>query len=163
MACYRLPPHRSRPERIRQIARERGLPEEDVLNNITVATIHNHEHQQEMLELATGLIAEDDSPYRLVIVDSIMARYRVEFSGRGELSERQQKLGQHTELLNKVAREFKLAVVVTNQVMCVAVARAVARWCGGSASPALSHYAASTFATVLLLLTPFSRRRDTVF
>jgi meiotic recombination protein DMC1 len=72
-----------------------------------------------MLELATGLIAEDDSPYRLIIVDSVMARYRVEFAGRGELSERQTKLGQYTELLNKVAREFKLAVVVTNQVMCV--------------------------------------------
>lgn len=31
--------------------------------------------------------------YRLVIVDSIMALYRVDYSGRGELSERQQKVG----------------------------------------------------------------------
>ena len=45
-----------------------------------------------MLVAATGLIAEDDSPYRLLIVDSIMAKFRVEFAGRGELSERQQKL-----------------------------------------------------------------------
>ena len=31
--------------------------------------------------------------FKLVIMDSIMAHLRVDFSGRGELSERQQKLG----------------------------------------------------------------------
>ena len=33
-----------------------------------------------------------DGPYRLIIVDSIMALFRVDYSGRGELSERQQKV-----------------------------------------------------------------------
>jgi meiotic recombination protein DMC1 len=41
----------------------------------------------------------------------------VEFSGRGELSERQQKLGQHLSHLVRLAEEFNIAVVVINQCM----------------------------------------------
>ncbi|KIK07527.1 hypothetical protein K443DRAFT_119639 [Laccaria amethystina LaAM-08-1] len=36
----------------------------------------------------------EDKDFRLLIVDSIMALFRVDYSGRGELSERQQKLAQ---------------------------------------------------------------------
>ena len=33
------------------------------------------------------MIAEDsESPYRLLIIDSVMALYRVDYSGRGELA-----------------------------------------------------------------------------
>ena len=59
-----------------------------------------------------------------------IALFRVEFSGRGELSERQQKvflmvvrlyhisqLGQHLSLLVRIAEEFNIAVVVINQCM----------------------------------------------
>ena len=41
----------------------------------------------------------------------------MEFSGRGDLSERQQKLGQHLSELTKIAEEFNIAVVVINQCM----------------------------------------------
>lgn len=34
----------------------------------------------------------EDKDFRLLIVDSIMALFRVDYSGRGELSERQQKV-----------------------------------------------------------------------
>lgn len=44
-----------------------------------------------------------------------MGLFRVEFSGRGELAERQQKLGQHIRELVKIAAEFNVAVLVTNQ------------------------------------------------
>lgn len=40
---------------------------------------------------------------------------RVDFSGRGELAERQQKLGQMLSKLMKVAEEFNVAVLITNQ------------------------------------------------
>jgi meiotic recombination protein DMC1 len=43
-----------------------------------------------------------EEPYKLLIVDSIMALFRTDFSGRGELAERQQKLGQMMALLKKV-------------------------------------------------------------
>jgi meiotic recombination protein DMC1 len=39
---------------------------------------------------------------QLLIMDSIMANLRVDFSGRGELAERQQRLGQLMQRLHKV-------------------------------------------------------------
>ena len=46
-----------------------------------------------------------------------MGLFRVDYQGRGELSERQQKIGALMSRLNKIADEFNVAVVVTNQVM----------------------------------------------
>ena len=59
----------------------------------------------------------DQGPFRCLIIDSIIALFRAEFSGRGELSERQQKLGAHLAQLVKMAEEFNVAVVVVNQCM----------------------------------------------
>jgi meiotic recombination protein DMC1 len=41
--------------------------------------------------------------YRLLIIDSIIALYRVEFLGRGELAERQQMLGKLLNHCTKLA------------------------------------------------------------
>ena len=57
-----------------------------------------------------------EAPFKLLVVDSVMAHFRVDFTGRGELSERQQKLGQFCSKLQKIADEFNIAVVYTNQV-----------------------------------------------
>lgn len=45
-----------------------------------------------------------EEPFKLLIVDSIMANFRTDFTGRGELAERQQKLGQMLAVLKKVGR-----------------------------------------------------------
>jgi len=55
--------------------------------------------------------------FRLLIIDSVTALFRVDFSGRGELSERQQKLGQMLSKLMKIAEEFNVAVFMSNQVV----------------------------------------------
>ena len=55
--------------------------------------------------------------YRLIIVDSATALFRVDFNGRGELAERQQKLGAFLSGLIKLAEEFNVAVWITNQVV----------------------------------------------
>lgn len=47
-----------------------------------------------------------------------MALFRVDFSGRGELSERQQKLAQMLSKLTKLSEEYNIAVLLTNQVQC---------------------------------------------
>jgi RecA/RadA recombinase len=54
--------------------------------------------------------------YALMIVDSATALYRTDYSGRGELSERQMQLGQFLRQLTRLAEEFGIAVVITNQV-----------------------------------------------
>ena len=44
-----------------------------------------------------------------------MALFRVDYSGRGELSERQQKLNQMLKRLSGLSEEFNIAVFLTNQ------------------------------------------------
>ena len=74
----------------------------------------NSEHQHEcLINLAENFSTGE---YRLLVVDSIMALFRTDYSGRGELNERQQKLGQHLRKLCQVAEEFNLTVFMTNQV-----------------------------------------------
>lgn len=53
------------------------------------------------------------------IIDSIMALFRVDFSGRGELAERQQKLAQMLSRLQKISEgPYKYAVNVRNGLLC---------------------------------------------
>lgn len=66
------------------------------------------------LQTAAGMMAE--SRFALVVVDSATALYRSEFNGRGELAARQIQLGRFLRALAKLADEFGVAVVVTNQV-----------------------------------------------
>ena len=103
-----------RPERIGPIAERFNADPEQVLENITYARPHTHEQQIEILADVAARMAED--PYSLLIMDSAMALFRVDFSGRGELAERQQKLGRMLNRLMKIADEFNVAVVITNQV-----------------------------------------------
>jgi meiotic recombination protein DMC1 len=43
--------------------------------------------------------------------------FRTDYSGRGELGERQQKLNQMLARLTKIAEEYNIAVFITNQMM----------------------------------------------
>ncbi|KAL2917478.1 Meiotic recombination protein DMC1 [Polyrhizophydium stewartii] len=105
-----------RPERIEAIAARFGLDPEATISNVMYARALNSEHQYELLnELAVRLC--DDRQFRLIVIDSIMALFRTDFCGRGELAERQQKLGQMLARLTRLAEEFNVAVYLTNQ-MC---------------------------------------------
>jgi meiotic recombination protein DMC1 len=107
-----------RPERIEAIAERFGLDAEQTLDNIIICRVYSHEEQMEIIKPIAALLSDiDQGPFRLLIIDSIIALFRVEFSGRGELSERQQKLGQHLSQLVRIAEEFNIAVVVINQCM----------------------------------------------
>ena len=57
---------------------------------------------------------------KLIIVDSVMALYRVDYQGRGELATRQQALGQFLHKLHQLTQQFNVAAVLTNQVGHVA-------------------------------------------
>ncbi|ELR23550.1 meiotic recombinase Dmc1, putative [Acanthamoeba castellanii str. Neff] len=103
-----------RPERIKPIAERFGLDPMAALDNIVYARAFTHEHQLELIVQIAAKMVEDQ--YRLLIVDSITALFRVDYSGRGELAERQQKLGRMLSKLQKIAEEFNVAVFITNQV-----------------------------------------------
>ncbi len=104
-----------RPERLTQIAEAYGLSAPDVLENVAYARAHNTEHQTKLLVAAASMMAQ--SRFALIIVDSVTALYRTEYNGRGELSTRQIHLGRFLRALQRLADEFGVAVVVTNQVV----------------------------------------------
>lgn len=104
-----------RPERVKAIAERFGLDPDAVLSNIIWARVYTADSLLDSLVQVAAQFAEQ--PFRLLVVDSIMAPFRVDYQGRGELSERQQKVGAVMSRLQKIASEFNVAVVVTNQVM----------------------------------------------
>ncbi|CAK9022021.1 unnamed protein product [Durusdinium trenchii] len=104
-----------RPERLADIARRYGLNEEDVLENVTYARAYNAEHQDRLLVEAASVFCE--SRYAVLIVDSATGLFRTDYSGRGELAERQQALNRYLRKLQRIADEHGVAVVITNQVM----------------------------------------------
>eukprot|EP00477_Mikrocytos_mackini_P000484 GAHX01000515.1.p1 GENE.GAHX01000515.1~~GAHX01000515.1.p1 ORF type:complete len:347 (+),score=65.03 GAHX01000515.1:54-1094(+) len=104
-----------RPSRLQSIAEKYGLDPEAVLENVTYARAYTSDHQLELLKHAGALMME--SKYALLIVDSATALYRTDFNGRGELSVRQIHLSQFLRGLLRLADEFKIAVLISNQVV----------------------------------------------
>ena len=104
-----------RPERLMQIAARYGLSPQDVLDNVAYAKAHNTEHQMQLLVSAASMMAE--SRFALIVVDSATNLYRSEYNGRGELAARQIHMGRFLRSLQRLADEFGVAVVITNQVV----------------------------------------------
>uniref|UniRef100_A0A8C4SLU6 DNA repair protein RAD51 homolog n=1 Tax=Erpetoichthys calabaricus TaxID=27687 RepID=A0A8C4SLU6_ERPCA len=104
-----------RPERLLAVAERYGLSGSDVLDNVAYARAFNTDHQTQLLYQASAMMAE--SRYALLIVDSATALYRTDYSGRGELSARQMHLARFLRMLLRLADEFGVAVVITNQVV----------------------------------------------
>lgn len=104
-----------RPERLLAVAERFKLTGHEVLDNVAYARAYNTDHQTQLLVQAAGMMAE--SRFALLIVDSATALYRTDYSGRGELSARQMHLARFLRMLLRIADEFGVAVVITNQVV----------------------------------------------
>ncbi|CAH0551658.1 unnamed protein product [Brassicogethes aeneus] len=104
-----------RPERLLAVAERYQMNGQDVLDNVAYARAYNTDHQTKLLIMASAMMAE--SRYALLIVDSAMALYRTDYSGRGELSDRQRHLARFLRMLLRLADEFGVAVIITNQVV----------------------------------------------
>lgn len=103
-----------RPERIKQIAEATGLDPDTALKNVHVARAFTSDDQMMIAEKVESMVEEFN--IKLVIVDSLTALFRSEYTGRGMLAERQQKLNRHLAALHKVANKHNATVYVTNQV-----------------------------------------------
>jgi len=104
-----------RPERIHQIAQAYGITDpEHILSSIFVCKIYNSSH----LEFVIKNLAKYLEEFRasLVIIDSVISLHRAEFSGRGTLWDRQQKLNSMLHRLTRLAEVYNIAFVLTNQV-----------------------------------------------
>lgn len=103
-----------RPERVEQIARSRGFEPTEILKSIAVCKVYNSSH----LELIVKDLGKyiDDFKAKLVVIDSIISLHRAEFSGRGTLADRQQRLNGMLHKLIRLAEIYNIAIVITNQV-----------------------------------------------
>ncbi|KAN0100284.1 meiotic recombination protein dmc1 [Tylopilus felleus] len=138
-----------RPDRIRSIADRFGVDGTMALENILYARAFNSEHQMELINECSLRFAEDKD-FRLLIVDSIMALFRVDYSGRGELSERQQKLAQMLSKLTKLTEEYNIAVLITNQPLADPGAT-MTFVAGGALKPIGGHILSHSSATRIFL------------
>lgn len=121
-----------RPVRLLAVAERYGLKGDEVLDNIAYARAYNADHQMDLLVQASAMMAESrcvipqtslerpmltTARFALLIVDSATSLYRTDFSGRGELASRQMHLAKFLRYLMRLADEFGIAVVITNQVV----------------------------------------------
>lgn len=104
-----------RPERIIQIAKAKGLDEEKALKGIYVARAYNSDHQVLLVDKLKEEVKKRN--VGLIIVDSLTSQFRSDYTGRGTLATRQQKLNRHLHDLQRIADVNNLAIYVTNQVM----------------------------------------------
>ncbi|CEO94238.1 unnamed protein product (mitochondrion) [Plasmodiophora brassicae] len=104
-----------RAERLDPIAERFGVDSSDVLENVVCARAHNTDHQTSLLAQAAGHLSQEH--FALIVVDSATALYRTDYSGRGQLSDRQTHLGRFLRGLQGLADQFSVAVVITNQVV----------------------------------------------
>ncbi|CAD6577416.1 MAG: Meiotic recombination protein dmc1 [Tremellales sp. Tagirdzhanova-0007] len=154
-----------RPDRVKSIADRYGVDSGMAQDNILCARAWSSEQQNEMLvELAIRFV--EDRTYKLLIVDSVMNLFRQDYSGRGELSERQQvvslpvgaddpliiskKLNQFLSRLQRIAEEFNVAILLTNQVQADPGAAAMFA-AASSAKPVGGHVLAHASATRMQL------------
>ncbi|MEM3453275.1 MAG: DNA repair and recombination protein RadA [Candidatus Hadarchaeum sp.] len=103
-----------RPERIRDMSLGVGLDPVKVLQNIYYVRSYNTDQQVLIAEKAEEVVEREN--IRLIVVDSVTAQFRAEFTGRETLALRQQKLNRHLMTLHRIADLHDLAVFVTNQV-----------------------------------------------
>jgi len=105
----------NRPVRLLAVANRYGLSGEEVLDNVAYARAYNSDHQLQLLNQAAQMMTE--TRFSLLVVDSATSLYRTDFMGRGELSSRQTHLAKFMRTLQRLADEFGIAVVITNQVV----------------------------------------------
>ncbi|KAF7730675.1 recombinase rad51 [Apophysomyces ossiformis] len=104
-----------RPNRILSAATRFGMDSEETLNNIACARAYNSDHQSALLLQASAMMAE--ARFSLLVVDSAIALYRTDYSGRSELSARQMHLARFMRSLQRLTDEFGVAVIITNHVV----------------------------------------------
>ncbi len=69
---------------------------------------------QDLVNHSTETLVENNIGF--VVVDGAIGRFRLDFRGRGTLSDRQVDLGTFVARLDKIAYYLRICVLVTNQV-----------------------------------------------
>ncbi|MEJ5293122.1 MAG: DNA repair and recombination protein RadA [Candidatus Methanosuratincola sp.] len=105
-----------KPERLYPIANALGLGDQ-ILDRVHVFRAINSDHQFEGLRVAQEYVVEEKA--NLIIVDSLTAHFRAEYSGRENLVSRQQRLNTFIHQLQRISTMHDAIIVVTNQILDV--------------------------------------------
>ena len=97
-------------DRIRQIA---GSEFSNVANNIFVFDPTSFLEQNDTLKSIDAWLRKNHNDVDLIILDSAVALYRVDDMKSSKLNK---ELGKQMGILSKIARQYDIAVVVTNQI-----------------------------------------------
>lgn len=104
-----------RPERLLATAEKFRLDGNKALKQIEYARAYNTDHQMQLLIQASAMMAK--SRFALLIVDSATTLYRTDYSKSDELPARQEHLDRFLRQLLRLADEYGIAVVITNQIV----------------------------------------------
>ena len=103
-------------ERISDFAKANKLDIKNTLNRIKIARAYNFDNQVLLIKKVEEML-QKDSNYRILVIDSLTAHMRSEFSGRGQLADRQAKLNKHMHDIMRIADIYNLVVIITNQIL----------------------------------------------
>lgn len=99
-----------RPDRLTPIASRLGMDPEAIAENVLCARASTFDQQEDLLDGLCAIMVQE--PFKLLVVDSVMANLRADYCGRGELSERQQRLGQYMKRLKHVRLRHPSLLIV---------------------------------------------------
>lgn len=112
-----------RTNRIEEIAKARGLDPTKAIENIYVQDAPTSDELMLTISNLGAAIEKFNSGHeakvKLIIVDSLMAPFRADYIGRGELAPRQQAMGRCLQELQRFAKKYDCAGVFTNQVVAI--------------------------------------------
>eukprot|EP01147_Barroeca_monosierra_P010965 gene10965-3037_t len=105
-----------RPERLEGICERFNVDYQAALNNVYFCRAYNSDQLTSLMGDVGAILAQEAGIVRLLIIDSIMATFRSDYCGRGELADRQQTLNQVLAAIKRLAEEWNVAVILTNQM-----------------------------------------------
>jgi len=103
------------PTKIKFMAEVRELNSDKILENIIIAKAGSTTKLDYCIKSVQSKI-DSEPDTRLLIVDSMTHLYKVEYTERSQLPDRQSKLNKILHMLSTIAHKNNVAVVITNQV-----------------------------------------------
>lgn len=97
-------------DRIKQIA---GVDFSDVANNIIVFEPTSFLEQNDAVKSIDAWLRNNHNDVDLIVLDSAVALYRVDDMKSSKLNK---ELGKQMGLLSKIARQYDVAIILTNQI-----------------------------------------------
>ncbi len=103
------------PFRLFQVAEAVGLDAEEALKRIYLERVNNVQEMFKSTYKAEKLLKQ--GKVKLLVVDSLMYHFRLEYKGRENLFERQQRIKEYLKILRNYASAYNAAIVITNHVI----------------------------------------------